>query len=186
MLNQGSSVITGIGLGKFLELNPRSIRQYDFNYRTRRPRTLLKPKVASRLTVIQLKHLAYFSKPFWAVGCGSVQCFKKAKIVPFWLTFTSLFDCESNKQLVFTQFLSQHQLKLWKRLRVLSFYICRIRINFRGWVKMTSLSYAVMRILSDYRSSAVLWLKPGDHMRDLTRIRSYTSELNLENRGRIH
>ena len=51
---------------------------------------------------------------------------------------------------------------------------------------VTSLSYAVMRIMSDYRSSAVLWSKPGDHMRDLTRIRSYTSELNLESRGRIH
>ena len=84
----------------------------------------------------------------WGVVVFSFSV-KKAEIDPFWLTFTSLFDYDSNliSNLFSRSFCRNTNWSCDKGWRVLSFYVCRIRINFRGWVKMTSLSYAVMRMI---------------------------------------
>ena len=74
---------------------------------------------------------------------------KKANIDPFWLTFTSLFDYDNNliSNLFTRSFCRNTNCSCDKGWRALSFYVCRIRINFRGWVKMTSLSYVVIRMI---------------------------------------
>ena len=84
----------------------------------------------------------------WGVVVFSFSV-KKAEIDPFWLTFTSLFDYDSNliSNLFSRSFCRNTNWSCDKGWRVLSFYVCRIRINFRGWVKMTSLSYVVIRMI---------------------------------------